>query len=623
MKMKQLILLSIFCLLVAVHTSAQDIIVTMTTSRSVKFYVEWTGAGSIFANGELLKNGFDFWNLVDAIDGSVVLVATGGAQLTRLACRDNSIRALNFIKCAELVELYCGDNPLTVLNISKCSNLRLLSCAYASLTALDVTKCPKLEEIGCSRNSLTTLDVTKCTELTWLSCGRNLLTSLDITKCPKLKTLYADEQAPVLPEAVILGGAELSIEKPISFAGAKVSIENLNYKADYTSGILTWTMSGESGEALFRFTTELPKGISGRSLSGTATQPWRIIEPDKSQAPIVTMTTFKDSVEIYVEWAGAGSIFANGVELMNDINAKNMVATTTHSSVALTATGGARLTHLNCQSNKLSTLDVPNCMELEWLHCQFNYLSDLDVSNCPKLTELQCESNHLMALDVSNCTKLTHLYCNNNSISVLDFTNCPEFTTLECDNNSLSALDFTNCPELTWVQCESNSLITLDVSNCTKLAHLYCVYNSLSTLDVTNCPELLWLECENNSLTALDVSNCPKLITLACSYNSLSVLDVTKCVGLRILYATDQTMMLPTVEKIDDDKLRIENPITFAGAEVKIDNISHGGIYTDGNIAWEVQGESGELTFDFSAELPGNLSGRPFTGTATQPWTKK
>ena len=57
--MKQLILLSIFCLPVAMHTSARDTIVTMTTSKnSVNINVGWTGTGSITANGVELKNNF-------------------------------------------------------------------------------------------------------------------------------------------------------------------------------------------------------------------------------------------------------------------------------------------------------------------------------------------------------------------------------------------------------------------------------------------------------------------------------------------------------------------------------------------------------------------------------------
>ena len=299
-----------------------------------------------------------------------------------------------------------------------------------------------------------------------------------------------------------------------------------------------------------------------------------------AQDAIVTMATANESVTIYVEWAGAGSIIANGVELKNDITTENVVAVTEGGSVVLVATKGVQLTHLFCYDNSLETLDVTKCVGLTNLECDNNILTALDVSNCKELTHLSYSRNNLVDLNVTKCTMLTVLYCSENPMRTLDVTNCPKLTELHCQNAFLT------------------------------------------TLDLSNCPELTELNCWSNSLTALDVTNCPKLYWLECSYNSLSVLDVAQRIKLKHMKADYQALTLPIV-KADDDRLSIKNQIVFNKSEVKIDNISHNGTYKAGNIAWEVQGESGELTFDFSAELPDGVSGRPFTGTVTQPWTKK
>ena len=257
-----------------------------------------------------------------------------------------------------------------------------------------------------------------------------------------------------------------------------------------------------------------------------------------AQDTIITMTTTKDSVSLYVVWTGAGSITANGVKLDNDYFIENIIATA-DGSVVLTAMG-----------------------------------------------------------------------------EVL-------FIDLWCHNNSLSTLDITNCPMLSILNCSQNSLKDLDVTKCTKLKNLACYLNSLTDLNVRKCPELTGLECDRNYLTALDITKCLKLKSLSCSNNSLTDLDVTKCTRLGTLYASGQTLMLPTVERIDDDKLSIKNPITFVDDNIGIDNISHGGTYADGHITWVVSGESGEVTFDFTTKLPKDLAGRPYSGTVTQSWTKK
>ena len=278
-----------------------------------------------------------------------------------------------------------------------------------------------------------------------------------------------------------------------------------------------------------------------------------------AQDAIVTMTTANDSVNLYVEWIGAGSIFANGVELNNDYYKEVTISPSIDGLVVLTATGDAQLMHLNCSDN---------------------FLTALDVTKCSKLSRLICHKNHLSVLDVTKCSELLLLYC---------------------DNNSLSVLDITNCRKLEVLSCHMNSILVLDVINCPKLDLLWCDNNYLSALDVTKCPELLLLSCYNNLLSVLDVTNCPKL---------------------KALYAHNQTPVLPIV-RVKRAQLRIKNPVTFTGAKVRIYNINHSGKFVGNTITWKIKDENGEATFNFIAESPDGVIGEPFSGIITQPWTKK
>ena len=72
------------------------------------------------------------------------------------------------------------------------------------------------------------------------------------------------------------------------------------------------------------------------------------------------------------------------------------------------------LTHLMCESNKLTNLDVSKNTALTSLVCGNNQLTSLDVSKNTALTSLVCDNNQLTSLDVTQNTALTELYCGEN-----------------------------------------------------------------------------------------------------------------------------------------------------------------------------------------------------------------
>ena len=85
------------------------------------------------------------------------------------------------------------------------------------------------------------------------------------------------------------------------------------------------------------------------------------------------------------------------------------------------------------------------------------------------LTNLNCNKNKLTSLDLSDCTALTSLHCYNNQLTSLDVSGCTELETLMCYNNQLTSLDVSNNTALGWLYCHENQLTSLDVSDCTAL----------------------------------------------------------------------------------------------------------------------------------------------------------
>ena len=184
------------------------------------------------------------------------------------------------------------------------------------------------------------------------------------------------------------------------------------------------------------------------------------------------------------------------------------------------------LTELECEYNRLTSLDVSANTKLWLLSCSNNSLKKLNVSANSELITLHCEENQLTELDVSTNTKLSYLYGNDNQLTSLDISANSELTYLYCYDNQLSSLDVSANPELIIIWGSNNSSTELDVSANTKLTHLYCERNLLTELDVSRNTELTDLICFNNQLTELDVRANTKLSDLSCSNNKLTELDV-------------------------------------------------------------------------------------------------
>ena len=160
------------------------------------------------------------------------------------------------------------------------------------------------------------------------------------------------------------------------------------------------------------------------------------------------------------------------------------------------------LTHLMCDVNQLTSLDLTQNTALTYLECWSNQLTSLDISNNIALTILSCESNQLTNLDVSNNINLTDLNCFSNQLTSLDVSNNIFLDYLECSWNQLTYLDVSQNINLEGLGIDDNQLTYLDVSQNNSLTYLGCGDNYLTSLDLRN---------GNNINTALWTGNNPEL----------------------------------------------------------------------------------------------------------------
>jgi len=185
------------------------------------------------------------------------------------------------------------------------------------------------------------------------------------------------------------------------------------------------------------------------------------------------------------------------------------------------------LTELQCNNNKLSSLDLSINVMLENLRCYSNELTALDVSKNPELTYLDCGLNQIGVLDVSKNTLLEDLLCDNNEITNLDVSKNTLLNHLYCYANLLTSLEVSKNSVLKRLWCNNNELGSLDVSANKYLSSLLCRNTGLNDLSVEQNPVLVDLRCSGNKLTLLDLSKNYFLAYLDCSTNLLTNLDVT------------------------------------------------------------------------------------------------
>ena len=103
----------------------------------------------------------------------------------------------------------------------------------------------------------------------------------------------------------------------------------------------------------------------------------------------------------------------------------------------------------------LTALDVRALKHLKGLYCGINRLKTLDLRGLDELEAVNCSENLLTELLVSSTT-LSHLSCNDNLLTALDLSGCPALTGLGCNDNHLESLDLSACPRLEFLSCSNN-----------------------------------------------------------------------------------------------------------------------------------------------------------------------
>ncbi|WP_264564106.1 T9SS type A sorting domain-containing protein [Flavobacterium sp. N3904] len=125
----------------------------------------------------------------------------------------------------------------------------------------------------------------------------------------------------------------------------------------------------------------------------------------------------------------------------------------------------SNLFFLNCNYNKIKSLNLNGLSNLNYLRCTNNLLTSLDVRSNKNLYLLECASNEIISLQIENLSKLTELVCYNNKLTSLDLTGLININKIDCSGNQINSLDFSSLDNIRQVICVNNNLTALNLKN--------------------------------------------------------------------------------------------------------------------------------------------------------------
>ena len=409
-----------------------------------------------------------------------------------LIIQDKDIADLTGIEDFKSLELLiCRRSNLETIDLSKSTNLTHLSLVDNSLTNLDLSNNILLEEVHISDNeNLGSIDVSALLALTTLDASNTGMSTIAIANNRVLRVLNIDHN---------------------NFTSLDISPYSSIVQLRVTNNQLTSLNVANGNNSNFTW-------FDARDNTNLTCIQVDNVNPDSrlwykddtaNYALYCELTYIADAnFENYLETHDAdGNIVAIGdvLNMGNGIANDNQVATSKVATVI----------SLNIESEDIADLTgIEAFAALETLNCDYNKLTTLDLSSNTNLKILDAAENDFVRLDLSGYLALEEVNLRSNSITSLLVNNNPNLKKLNVGKNSLIELDLTSCVQLEELLVHQNLIVTLDVRNgtntlITKLVaslnpSLRCILVddinadfSLWTKDVTatyteNCNTIIW-----------------------------------------------------------------------------------------------------------------------------------
>lgn len=256
-----------------------------------------------------------------------------------------------------------------------------------------------------------TVNLSKCTNLTYLFMSGNKIESLNLANLTRLKAIEIDNESNL---HTINTSSLTSLEE---FECFYTPVNSLDFSNNPNLRVL-----GVS-----------PKFTSAQEGQSTACTSLNISSNNK------------------IEFLELRGLEITSLNLSNKNALKRLIIWGLHNLTSFTMpTNPTNLVQFSfVENDKINTLNVSACTNLELLNCQDMPITTLNVSNNSLLKGLKCENCKLSYLDVSYNPALQLLSCSNNKLKELNLHNNTVLKSIACDNNQLTELNLSNNPNIT------------------------------------------------------------------------------------------------------------------------------------------------------------------------------
>ena len=358
------------------------------------------------------------------------LNTSNNLSLKKLYCSHSNLETLDVSNNTELVDLYCDYNQLKTLDVSNNTKLEYLSCEKNNFTSLDVSNNTALKYFACDTNQLTTLDISNNTALEFFDCNTNHLTSIDLSNNP---SLYGSS-------GCILNEYEISLENNTFDLSALPAGFDVTKASEWTNGTVNGsilTVEDVSKEVTYVY-----------DCGNNSITIFKLIPPLAAEISPVSVaideTHFPDAVfRQYV--TDNFDIDANELLSAEEIKEVTEIKVSNKGISDLTGIEHfKKLKKLQCDNNKLTTLDINKNTSLHTLLCNNNQLTTLDLSNNITMYMLKCEKNHLTSLDLNKQKILLFKSFISNKYEIAVTNKTFDLSTLPTGFDITKASDWTN-----------------------------------------------------------------------------------------------------------------------------------------------------------------------------------
>ena len=395
-----------------------------------------------------------------------------------------------------LSQSYGADGTLTESEKDALTDLDVSSKGIKSLKGIEWLT--GLKNLQCGDNELTSLDLSYNAYLSYVICSRNRIFGTE------METLV--ESLPAPPVSVWIGQTDdVGLASSLwPFSGESVEGNTMTSSQTTTCTNKYWAVfldnTAVNGE-------EIPLYINPVTFPDATFRNF-ISSQSYGQDGKITAAEIATITSLSTENSSVASVA--GIEYFSAL--KNLTLYGQTNMTAIDIHRNTNLEKLQCQANKIETIDLSANTKLKTLNVGETLISSIDFTPVKNTLEVfKCSSSKFTTLSLSSLTKLKQLNCVNCQLNSLDVSTNTNLQFLDCGYNNLSSLNLTKNTSLISLDCSYNNFNSLTLTANTQLTSLYCNGNQLTGLNLTKNTVLEELYCPNNKLTSLTLPNTTTL----------------------------------------------------------------------------------------------------------------